>query len=135
MNRPQTVITGLGTISPLGNTTATTWQALISGQCGVGKISHFDATDYPCQIAAEVKNFNPESTGLEAKDLKRTDRFIQLGLAATREALTQAGLLEAKNLPAEQRQRIAVIVGTGIGGLQSVEEAVKTIAEKGPRRV
>jgi 3-oxoacyl-[acyl-carrier-protein] synthase II len=129
------VITGLGAISPLGNTVQQSWEALLAGKSGIGAITAFDASAIPARIAGEVKNFDPATTGLPPKDLKKCDRFIQLGLAATLEALSQAGMLGMAQLPTEQRQRIAVLVGTGIGGLGSIEDAIDTMAEKGPTRL
>ncbi len=135
MTKPTVVVTGMGAVSPLGLSVATSWQALIAGQTGVGPITHFDASAYPCQVAAEVKGFDPASSGLDSKDLKKADRFILLGLAAVREALTQAGLTNIKENPTLDRTRVAVILGTGIGGLPAMEEAYQTLQDKGPRRV
>lgn len=134
-NRRNVVVTGMGAVSPVGNTVTETWAAVSAGQSGIGRIAAFDATDYACQVAGEVKNFDPATTGLELKDYKRCDRFIQLGLAATREALEQAGLQSGKALDGAFRERIGVIVGTGIGGLISIEENEGIIREKGPRRI
>lgn len=129
------VITGIGLVTPLGNSTQTTWENLLAGKSGIGRITAFDVTDYASQIAGEVKNFDPATTGMDAKELKRCDRFIQLGLAATREAMAQANLLDLKDLPKEVRERTAVLLGSGIGGVATVEDAAATIAQKGPRRL
>ncbi|PIZ31469.1 MAG: beta-ketoacyl-[acyl-carrier-protein] synthase II [Alphaproteobacteria bacterium CG_4_10_14_0_8_um_filter_53_9] len=132
----KTVITGIGLVTPLGNTTATTWEALLAGRSGIGSITRFDAADYPSSIAGEVKDFDTATTGLDLKDVKKCDRFIHLGLAAMREAVTQAGLLEeGGKLSPQQALRTAVILGTGIGGIGSIEEAAHTIATRGPRRL
>lgn len=133
--KKQVVITGMGVVSPLGNTLAESWAALLQGQSGIGPITHFDASIYAAQIAGEVKNFNPESTGLPAKDLKRADRFIQLGLAAAREAMRQAGLASTNDQRPTTNDRMATIVGTGVGGLMSTENAIDTIKTSGPRRL
>src|ERR1700748_2574767 len=98
MQKREVVITGLGVVSPLGLTLKQSWDALLAGQSGIGRITHFDATPFSAQVAGEVKNFNPEATGLQPKDLKRADRFIQLGLAAAREAMTQANLMNLKEM-------------------------------------
>ncbi len=135
MNTICTAITGLGIVSPLGNDAATTWRALVTGHSGLGRISHFDCTPFASHVAGDVKNFNPDATGLNPKDLKRCDRFIQLGLAATREAMTQAGLLHLKDQPPEIRQRVAVILASGIGGTATMEDTTRTIAERGPSRI
>jgi 3-oxoacyl-[acyl-carrier-protein] synthase II len=135
MQKRDVVITGLGVVSPLGLTLKQSWDALLAGQSGIARITRFDATPFSAQVAGEVKNFDPEATGLQPKDLKRADRFIQLGLAAAREAMTQANLLNLKEMDAATRNRVATIVGTGIGGLDSTESTVATLKEQGPRRI
>jgi 3-oxoacyl-[acyl-carrier-protein] synthase II len=131
MKRP-VVITGLGIVSPLGNTAAATWAALLAGQSGLARIQRFDATPFSNQVAGEVKAFDPEATGLAPNHLKRADRFIQFGLAAAREAMAQSGLLTAEPT---LNERLATIVGTGIGGLISTEETIDTLRSQGPRRI
>lgn len=135
--KPAVVVTGMGAVSPLGLSVATTWEAIVAGQTGVGPITYFDAVgqEMPCQVAAEVKGFDPLSSGLEAKDTKKADRFILLGLVAVREAMAQAGLADIKENQGIDRTRVAVILGTGIGGLPAMEEAYRTLQERGPRRV
>jgi 3-oxoacyl-[acyl-carrier-protein] synthase II len=135
MQKREVVITGIGVVSPLGLTLKQSWDALLAGHSGIARITHFDPAPFNAQVAGEVKGFDPETTGLHPKDLKRADRFIQLGLAAAREAMSQAGLLGLKDMDAETRQRVATIVGTGIGGLDSTERAVTTLATEGPRRL
>jgi 3-oxoacyl-[acyl-carrier-protein] synthase II len=129
------VVTGMGAVSPLGLSVAQSWEALIAGHTGVGPITHFNASEFSAQVAAEVQGFDPLMSGLEAKDTKKADRFILLGLAAVKEALIQAGLADIKENPAIDKTRVAVILGTGIGGLPAMEEAYSTLKEKGPRRV
>ena len=129
------VITGLGAVTPLGVNVASTWAALRAGQSGIGRITHFDASQFASQVAGEVPDFDPATTGLSAKDLRRCDRFIQLGLAATREALGQAGLLDIAIEPTSVRERVAVVLGTGVGGLLAMEQACATLASEGPRRL
>jgi 3-oxoacyl-[acyl-carrier-protein] synthase II len=135
MQKREVVITGLGVVSPLGLTLKQSWDALLAGQSGIARITRFDAAPFSAQVAGEVKGFNPEATGLQPKDLKRADRFIQLGLAAAREAMTQADLLNLKEMDADTRNRVATIVGTGIGGLDSTESTIATLNEQGPRRI
>lgn len=125
----------MGAVSPLGLDTGSLWNSLIAGQSGIGPITHFDATNYACRVAGEVKGFDPAASGLDAKDTKKCDRFILLGLAAMREAMAQAGLLNVKELPDEQRQRMGVILGTGIGGLSSIEDAKDVVNSRGPSRI
>lgn len=129
------VITGMGAVTPLGNTVADTWAALLAGKSGVGPVTQYDASAFGARVAGEVKNFDSASTGLEPKDVKKADRFIHLGLAATGEALRQAGLGEMKTMPKAFRERVAVVLGTGIGGLHSTEAACATLAERGPNRL
>lgn len=128
-------ITGYGVVCPLGNSAQDAWNALIAGKSGIGPITHFDASAYTSKVAGEVKNFDPATTGLEAKDIKRTDRFIQLGMAATREAMAQAGLLGLAEMPKAFRERVATVLGTGIGGIGSIETAQITVGERGPGRL
>lgn len=135
MAKPRVVVTGMGVISPLGHTVGATWAALVKGQSGIGPITHFNAEAFSTRIAAEVKGYDPSTSGLEPKDIKKCDRFILLGLTAAREAMAQAGLSDFKNQPAAVRARAACLLGTGVGGLAAVEEACATIAARGPGRV
>jgi len=125
----------MGALSPLGLDVAQLWDGLVQGRGGIGPITQFDASGYACKVAGEVRGFDPAATGLDAKDYKKCDRFSLLGLAAARQALAQAGLVDVKSMPDEARQRIGVIFGTGIGGLQSIEDATATIAARGPSRI
>ncbi|PZP40044.1 MAG: beta-ketoacyl-[acyl-carrier-protein] synthase II [Pseudomonas fluorescens] len=135
MTKQTVVVTGMGAVSPLGLDVASLWEGLMAGQSGIGAITHFDASAYACRVAGEVKGFDPAASGLDIKDTKKCDRFILLGLAAMREAMAQAGLLNAKDLPEEQRQRMGVILGTGIGGLASIEDAKDVVNSRGPSRI
>src|SRR5690349_22561063 len=112
------VITGLGAVTPLGNDVPTFWQNLIAGQCGIDTIKHFDAAAYDCQIAGEVKNFDPAPAFPSPKELRRTDRFVQFGVHAGWQALRDSGL----NLDKEIRDEFGVFIGSGIGGLSTTEE-------------
>ena len=123
------VITGLGAITPLGNSPAEFWQSLLAGRSGIGPITHFDASRHECRIAGEVKGFDPLDY-LDRKDVKRTDRFVHLALAATQQALEDAQF-RITDLNAEQ---VGVILGTGIGGIRVLEEQQTIYLHKGPDR-
>ena len=132
------VITGLGIVSPLATGIEETWQRLLAGQSGAGPITKFDASDMPCRIACEARRgdgtngtFNPEAW-MDHKDLRRYDDFIIYAVAAAKQAVKDAGL-ELKT--DDEKYRSGVLVGSGIGGLTSIEETTLLLAEKGPRRV
>src|SRR4051812_22376436 len=125
------VITGLGVVSPLGHSITELWQNLVAGQCGIDKITHFDASPYDCQIAAEVKNFDPLPAFPNAKELRRTDRFTQFAVAAGHRALLDSGL----DLEKANRDEIGCFIGSGIGGLQKTEEQHLVLLNKGPDRL
>lgn len=129
MNR-RVVITGFGVISPVGNDVETFWSSLLNGKSGVDRIASFDVSEYPTQIAAEVKGFDPELY-MDKKDVRRADRFVQFGVAAAKLALENAGI----NMEEINRDRMGVNVGSGIGGLGTWEEQHRILIEKGPRRV
>lgn len=134
-NRRRVVVTGMGVVSPLGLNMAETWSALKAGKSGIGNITNFAITDdYACQVAAEVKNFDASHV-ISQKDLKRMDRFIQLGLVATHEAMQQAGLAVDGVITEENAHRFGVALGSGIGGFPLIEETHSILLEKGPRRV
>ena len=124
------VITGIGLVTPLGIGTYETWDALCAGQSGIGKITHFDSTMFQTKIAAEVKNFLPGDF-VTKKDAKRLERFILLGLAATRMAIEDSGL----NIDDTLANRTGVITGCGLGGLSILENTCRVIEKKGPKRV
>jgi 3-oxoacyl-[acyl-carrier-protein] synthase II len=127
------VITGLGLVTPLGIGTATTWDNVVAGKSGIGRITRFDPTDYPAQIAGEVKDFEP-SDFIDGKEVKKMDRFIHFAVAAARFALEDAGV-DWENLSDEERDRSGVVVGAGIGGLPNIEQMTLTLHERGARRV
>lgn len=124
------VITGLGIISPLGNDVNTFWNHLIAGKSGVGNITHFDTTDYAVKIAAEVKDFDPLNY-IDKKEARRMDRFVQFAVAAAKEALKHAEL----DMNKVDANRVGVYVGSGIGGLSTLENQHRVLMERGPRRV
>ncbi|MDI6791611.1 MAG: beta-ketoacyl-ACP synthase II [bacterium] len=124
------VVTGLGAITPLGNTFEEFWDGLIKGKSGLDRVTHFPVDDYSSKIAGEVKGFDP-GTYLETKDIKRTAKFTQFALAAATQAIEDAGL----DLDTEDRDRIGVIVGSGIGGLDVIEQQHTVLLNRGPRRI
>ncbi|MDF2683423.1 MAG: fabF [Brevibacillus sp.] len=124
------VITGVGVISPVGNDAQTFWNSLLEGKSGIDRLTAFDASEYPTQIAGEVKDFNPELY-MDKKEVRRTDRFVQFGLAAAKMAIEDAKL----EITAENAERVGVYIGSGIGGLSTWEEQHTVLLEKGPRRV
>jgi 3-oxoacyl-[acyl-carrier-protein] synthase II len=125
------VITGLGAVTPLGHQIDTFWANLIGGQCGVDKISRFDASGFDTQIAAEVRDFDPLPALPSPKEIRRTDRFSQFAAYAGWQALRDSGL----DLDKVNRDEIGVFIGSGIGGLQTVSEQCKILLERGPDRL
>ncbi len=123
-------MTGTGVVSPLGNTTESFWDQLISGASGAGPITRFDATNFDTRFACEVKGFSTEGV-LERKEAKRMDRFVQFAVVASHEAIRNAGL----DLDALNRDRIGVLIGSGIGGMETFEQQHRILLEKGPGRV
>lgn len=124
------VITGMGAITPIGNDVASYWDGLIEGKNGIDFITHFDTEKFKVKLAAEVKNFIPENY-MDRKEAKRMDRYCQFAMAAAKEAIENSGL----DLENENRYRMGVLIGSGIGGLATIEKEVKTLVEKGPNRV
>jgi len=131
LSKRRVVITGLGIVSPLGIGVAENWRNILAGKSGITRVTLFDATGYPSMIAGEVKNFDPTQFGMTEKEARRMDRFIQLGMAAGIEAIKDSGI-EVTEANAE---RIGVHIGSGIGGVGTIEDTTLTIKEKGPRRV
>ena len=124
------VVTGMGVVSPIGIGLETFWSNLVSGKSGVGPITRFDTDGYSTKIGAEVKDFVPEEY-IDKKDARRMDRFTQFAMAASKMALEHAGI----DLQSIDRYRVGVIVGSGIGGLETLEEQHKVMLKKGPGRV
>ena len=124
------VITGLGAISPIGIGKDAFWQGLIAGKSGVDKITHFDASDFKAQIAAEVKDFKAADF-IDRKEARRMDRYTQFAIAATKLAFEDAKM----DLSKEDKERIGVFIGSGIGGIETLHDQYKVIFEKGPARV
>lgn len=130
MNRPRVVITGLGAVSPLGVSINKFWDGLLAGRSGIRRITQFDATDFPCQIAGEIPDFNPEDY-MDKKLVRRLARCAQVALTAAREATLDAGLPETMPEP----ERAGISFGTGIGGLEVMDDAMKIFRTKGMDRV
>jgi 3-oxoacyl-[acyl-carrier-protein] synthase II len=134
MSRRRVVVTGLGCISPVGNTVESAWAQLLAGQSGIGMITQFDATAFACKIAGEVKNFDLESY-ISAKEARTMDTFIHYGIAAAHQAVVDAGLPTGEALDDELATRIGVIIGSGIGGLPLIENTHAELTARGPRRI
>ncbi len=130
MSEARVVVTGLGALTPVGNTVAAMWRNLIAGVSGVAPITLFDAANLSTQIAAEVKAFDPKNH-FDAKDARRLERFAQFAVVAAREAVADARLA----ITDHNREQIAVIIGSGIGGAMSVAEQTKILETRGARRV
>jgi 3-oxoacyl-[acyl-carrier-protein] synthase II len=128
--RKRVVITGLGCISPVGNNVPDTWNAIIAGKSGAGPITHFDASNHKTRFACEVKGFDAAAI-LGGKEVRRMDRFTQLAVAATLEAVAYANL----TIDDSNRDRIGVLIGTGIGGIGTIVEQTIAYLQKGPDRV
>jgi 3-oxoacyl-[acyl-carrier-protein] synthase II len=131
MNNRRVVITGLGVVTPVGNDLASFWKSLVEGTSGVRRIQAFDTTDYDCQIAGEVRDFQPKDFFKNPKDVRRTDRFAQFAMAAAKMSLRDSGI----DLERVNRDRFGVMVSSGIGGLKTLEDQFSTLMNKGPGRV
>ncbi len=130
MSRRRVVVTGLGIISPVGNSVEQAWQNVIAGRSGISRISRFDASPFNCQIAGEVKDFKVDDY-ITSKDARHMDTFIHYGLAAGIQAMRDSGL----EISEENAERIGVIVGSGIGGLPLIEETHTELTTRGARRI
>lgn len=133
------VVTGMGAVTPLGLDVESTWAQLLAGESGITAITHFDATDYRAQIAGVVKDFDP-SKFMSAKDARRYDKFMHYAVAATSMALHDAGYVDtisSEDAPVigVDQQRFGVILGSGIGGIQTIEDSCATLREKGAKKV
>ena len=129
LERNRVVVTGLGAITPLGNTLAEYWEGLLAGRSGVGPITLFDASKHVCRIAAEVKGFDPQAY-MDRKEAKRMDRFAQFGVSASKQAIADARL----KIDDSNATQVGVLIGTGIGGLKVLEEQEEVYLTKGPSR-
>ncbi|MCX8642869.1 MULTISPECIES: beta-ketoacyl-ACP synthase II [unclassified Gilliamella] len=131
MSKRRVVVTGMGMISPVGNTVESTWQALLAGQSGVELIEHFDTAPFATRFAAMVKNFNGEDYNISRKDARKMDYFIQYGIAAGIQAMQDAGI----EISEENAERIGCAIGSGIGGLGLIEENHSALINGGPRKI
>lgn len=129
MNRTRVVITGMGAISPLGSTLDLYWDGLLAGRSGIRRITQFDPSEMPCQIAGEIPDFDPEMY-MERKEVRRTSRVAQIGLGAATQAMQQAGLGDKMPEP----EQAAVVFGTAMGGIERVDEGIQVLRTSGPSR-
>ncbi len=134
MSRRRVVVTGLGCISPVGNTVADSWAGLLAGQSGIARITKFDASAFSCQIAGEVKGFSLEPW-LNSKEARSMDTFIHYGVVAALQAVQDAGLPTGDALSEDLATRIGCVIGSGIGGLPLIEETHTELINRGPRRI
>ncbi|CAE6491720.1 unnamed protein product, partial [Rhizoctonia solani] len=130
--KQRVVVTGMGVMTSLGSELDTFWGNLMEGKSGVSQIEAFDVTEYPTRIAAEIKNFNPEDYGIDKKEARRMDRFVQFAVVASQNAVKDAGIGIGTDVDAE---RVGVMIGSGIGGLGTWEDQHNILLEKGPKRV
>lgn len=130
MNKRRVVITGLGMVTPVGHDVSSTWEAIVAGKSGVALIDHFDASDLSCKICSRVKNFDA-ATYMPEKEARKRDYFIQYGMAAAMQAIQDSGL----EVTEANAHRIGLAIGSGIGGLPSIERHHATLLESGPRRI
>jgi len=134
MNHRRVVVTGLGCVSPVGNTVADSWVSVLAGAPGIDLITHFDASNFACRFAGEVKGFNIADY-IPEKEARHMDRFIHLGLAAACQAVADSGLPTGEALGDEMATRIGCNIGSGIGGLPLIEQMHSELVNRGPRRI
>jgi 3-oxoacyl-[acyl-carrier-protein] synthase II len=134
VTRRRVVVTGLGCISPVGNTVEQAWSRLVAGQSGIDRITKFDASTFSCQIAGEVRGFEVESY-MSAKEARTMDTFIHYGIAAASQAVADAGLKTGEALGEEEAARIGCVIGSGIGGLPMIEATHAEYTARGARRI
>jgi len=134
MSRRRVVVTGLGCVSPVGNTAQESWTRILAGQSGIARITHFDASAFACHFAGEVKNFNLDAY-ITPKEARTMDTFIHYGVAAGLQAVADAGLATGDALDEETSFRIGCLIGSGIGGLPLIENMRDELVARGPRRI
>ncbi|MBL8146556.1 MAG: beta-ketoacyl-ACP synthase II [Anaerolineae bacterium] len=134
MSRRRVVVTGLGLVTPVGSTVADAWSAILAGRSGIANVTRFDASQFACRFAGEVKGFNVEDW-MPAKEARHMDRFVHYGMAAGLQAVADAGLPTGDQLSEEQAERIGCMVGSGIGGLPMIEDTHSECLSRGPRRI
>src|SRR5690625_681380 len=130
MDKRRVVVTGVGALTPIGNTATETWENALNGVNGIGKITRFDNSDYNIHVAGELKDFNVEDY-MDKKEARRMDRFTQYAMVAADEAVADSGL----EINDDNAERVGVWIGSGIGGIQALQDGFKVLYEKGPRRV
>jgi len=130
VTKRRVVVTGLGMLSPLAQSVDETWRRVLSGESGIGEITLFDCSNYSTRFAGQVDNFDPQEY-IDKKEAKKMDRFIQLGIAAGKQALADSGL----NISAANAHRVGVAIGSGIGGLEQIEQNHTKLLNSGPKRV
>ena len=131
MQNRRVVVTGLGMLSPVGNTAEESWKNLLAGKSGISRIEHFDVSDFSVKIAGTVKDFDAAAWGINAKDQRKMDEFIQYGIAAGIMALDDSGI----EITDENRDRIGTMIGSGIGGLTLIEKNINGLAARGPKGI
>ena len=134
MSRRRVVVTGLGCVTPVGNTVAESWASILAGKSGIDQITHFDASNFACKFAGEVKGFNIADY-IPEKEARHMDRFIHMGLAAACQAIADSGLPTGDALDYETATRIGCNIGSGIGGLPLIESMHGEYTNRGPRRI
>jgi len=134
MSRRRVVVTGLGCVSPVGNTAQESWTRILAGQSGIARITHFDASAFACHFAGEVKNFNLDAY-ITPKEARSMDTFIHYGVVAGLQAVADAGLATGEALDEETSYRIGCLIGSGIGGLPLIENMRDELVARGPRRI
>ena len=130
MSERRVVITGIGVLTPLSCELELFWQNLLAGKSGIAPVTRFDTTEYDCKIGGEVRDFKPEEF-MPIKETRRTDRFVQYAVGAAKKAMVDSGIEMAQ----EDANRIGVLIGSGIGGMETIEDQVGTLVRKGPSRV
>src|ERR1043166_1792924 len=134
MSRRRVVVTGLGLISPVGNTVEEGWANLVAGRSGIAAITKFDASNFACKFAGEGKAFQVEDY-FPAKEARHMDAFIHYGLAASIQAIRDSGIPTNEQLGAEEAERVGCLIGSGIGGLPLIEDTKAELEKRGPRRI
>src|SRR5579863_7504441 len=124
------VVTGIGLVTPLGNDTPSSWKALCAGQSGIGPITKFDTTDFDVRIAGEVRDFDP-TPYMDHREVRRNDIFVHFAMAATRQALADGEFTISEEIADD----VGVIIGSGVGGLNTCHEQFKVLFDQGPRRI
>jgi 3-oxoacyl-[acyl-carrier-protein] synthase II len=130
MSKRRVVVTGMGIVSPVGNSLSSAWDSIVNGRSGIAPISHFDASGFPTRIAGQVRDFDP-TVWISAKDARKMDEFIHYGVAAATMALDDAGL----EITEANAERVGVVVGSGIGGILGIEEQTEKYLAGGPRKI